>query len=118
MKHFSGFIGTLGLSVVNACLFSSPEHEVLIVSFCDCPSSSILRRPLSTISLNNFLLLNHWANLDETWQGCSLGKAKVVQEIEFQTLVWLPWQPKGKKIAKSLKIFSETKRARALIVGM
>ena len=29
-------------------------------------------------SVNNFfkhLLLNHWASLDETWQGCSLGEA-------------------------------------------
>ena len=49
-------------------VFSSPEHKVLMVSFCDCPMSGV----------HNFfkhLLLNHWANLDETWQGCSLGEA-------------------------------------------
>ena len=49
--------------------FSSPEHKVLMVSYCDCPMSG----------LHNFfkhlLLLNHLANLDETWQGCSLGEA-------------------------------------------
>ena len=49
-------------------IFSSPEHEVLMVSFCD--------RPMSVV--HNFfkhLLLNHRANLDETWQGCSLGES-------------------------------------------
>ena len=48
--------------------FSSPEHNVLIVSFCD--------RPMSVVHnfFKHLLLLNHWANLDETWQGCSLGE--------------------------------------------
>ena len=38
-------------------------------------------------SVNNFfkhlLLLNYWVNLDETWQGCSLGEAvqKLFKEI-------------------------------------
>ena len=50
-------------------LFSSPEHKVLIVSFCD--------RPMSVVHnfFKHLLLLNHWANLDETWQRCSLGEA-------------------------------------------
>ena len=30
------------------CIFSSPEHEVLMVSYCD-QSMSVVRRPLSTI---------------------------------------------------------------------
>ena len=49
-------------------LFSSPEQKVLMVSFCDRPTSCVV---------HNFFkhLLNHWANLDETWQGCSLGEA-------------------------------------------
>ena len=58
------------------CIFSSPEHEVLMVSFCDRPMSVI--RLASSIFHNLFkhlLLLNHWASLDETWQGCSLGEA-------------------------------------------
>ena len=61
-------------------LFSSPEHKVLMVSFCDRPMSgvrhpsSVVRRASSTISLQHLLLLNHLANLDETWQGCSLGE--------------------------------------------
>ena len=57
-------------------LFCSPEHKVLLVSFCDRPMSVVRR--LSCVVHNFFkhlLLLNHWANLDETWQGCSLGKA-------------------------------------------
>ena len=66
-------------------LFSSPEHKVLMVSFCDRPMSGVLR---PSCVVHNFfkylLLLNHWANLDETWQGCSLGE-EIVQEIEFQS---------------------------------
>ena len=56
--------------------FSSPEHKVLMVSFCDRPMSGV--RSSSCIVHNFFkhlLLLNHWASLDETWQGCSLGEA-------------------------------------------
>ena len=65
---------TLDPKVINqkclSPLFSSPEHKVLMVSFCD--------RPISVV--HNFfkhrLLLNHWANLDETLQGCSFGEAQ------------------------------------------
>ena len=57
-------------------LFSSPEHELLMVSFCD-RSMSVVRRASSVVHnfFKHLLLLNHWANLDETWQGCSLGEA-------------------------------------------
>ena len=57
-------------------IFSSPEHEVLMVSFCD-RSMSVVRRASCVVHnfFNHLLLLNHWANLDETWQGCSLGEA-------------------------------------------
>ena len=43
-------------------IFSSPEHKVLMVSFCD--------RPMSVVHnfFKHVLLLNHWANLDETLQ--------------------------------------------------
>ena len=59
--------GDLNISVFFFSLFSSPEHEVLMVSFCDRPMS-VVRRPQFL-----HLLLNQWANLDETWQGCSFG---------------------------------------------
>ena len=64
--------------ILKCCLqfLSSPEHEVLMVSFCDRPMSVVCRA--SSVVHNFFkhlLLLNHWANLDETWQGCSLGEA-------------------------------------------
>ena len=57
-------------------VFSSPEHKVLMVSFCDRPMSGV-RRASSVVHnfFKHLLLLNHWANLDETWQGCSLGEA-------------------------------------------
>ena len=59
-----------------SALFSSPEHKVLMVSFCDRPMSGV-RRPSCVVHnfFKHLLLLNHWANLDETWQGCSLGEA-------------------------------------------
>ena len=62
-------------------VFSSHEHKVLKVSHCDHPAS-----------FNNFfkhVLINHLANLDETWQGCSLGKAlqKLFNLIPSITLV-------------------------------
>ena len=57
-------------------LFSSPEHNVLRGSYCD-RSSSV--RPSICPSVNNFfknlLLQNQKANLDKTWQECSLGEA-------------------------------------------
>ena len=62
--------------ILVASIFSSPEHEVLVVSFCDRPMCVV--RGASSVVHNFFkhlLLLNHWANLDENWQGCSLGEA-------------------------------------------
>ena len=50
-------------------IFSSPEHEVLMVSFCDRLMSVV------HIFFKHLLLLNHWADLDETWHGCSLDEA-------------------------------------------
>ena len=57
-------------------LLSSPEHKVLMVSFCDCPVSGV-HRPSCVVHnfFKHLLLLNQWVNLDETWQGCSLGEA-------------------------------------------
>ena len=60
------------------CLFfSSPEHNVLRGSYCD-RSSSVVRLSICP-SVNNFfknlLLQNQKANLDKTWQECSLGEA-------------------------------------------
>ena len=56
-------------------LFSSPEHKVLMVSFCDRPMSVVRRRSCVIHNFFKHLLLNHWASLNETWQGCSLGEA-------------------------------------------
>ena len=51
-----------------SAFFSSPEHKVLMVSFCDHPMSVVHN------FFKHLLLLNHSANLDETWQGCVLGE--------------------------------------------
>ena len=77
--------------------FSSPEHNVLRGSYCD-RSSSVVRPsvrpsvcpsvcPSICPSVNNFfknlLLQNQKANLDKTWQECSLGEAlqKLLKEF-------------------------------------
>ena len=55
------------------CLFSSPEHNMLKGSFKG-GDVSVVCRP--SCFVNNFfkhlLLPNRWANLDQTWQECSL----------------------------------------------
>ena len=55
-------------------VFSSPEHNVLKGSFLG-GEVSVVRR--ASCVVNNFfkhlLLPNRWANLDQTWQECSLG---------------------------------------------
>ena len=66
-------------------IFSSPEHEVLMVSYCDRPSSGVRRacvracvrasvRVSSTIDFKRLLLRNRLLKLDEIWQECSLGQ--------------------------------------------
>ena len=66
-------------------IFSSPEHNVLRGSYCDRSSSVV--RPSVCPSINNFfknlLLQNQKANLDKTWQECSLGEAlqKLLKEF-------------------------------------
>ena len=109
-------------TVQNALFFSSPEHEVLMVSFTDRPMSVIRR--LSSVVHNFFKHLphlNHWSNLDETWQGCSLGEVlpKLFKRLNSTHNSSCHGDQQKKKLAKSLKIFfSETKRHRALIFGM
>ena len=77
------------LSMLHVQVFSSPEHNVLRGSYCD-RSSSVVRpsvRPSICPSVNNFfknlLLQNQKANLDKTWQECSLGEAlqKLLKEF-------------------------------------
>ena len=105
--------------------FSSPEHKVLMVSFCDRPMSGVHS---SSCIIHNFfkhlLLLNHWASLDETWQGCSLGEAlpKLFKRLNSNHNSGCHGNQNNqneKKIAKSLKFFfSETRKCRALIFCM
>ena len=82
----SGIIGRMPF-------FSSPEHNVLRGSYCDRSSSGVRPsvrlsvRPSICPSVNNFfknlLLQNQKANLDKTWQECSLGEAlqKLLKEF-------------------------------------
>ena len=65
----------------NRTVFSSPEHNVLRGSYCDRSSSGV--RPSVNNFFKNLLLQNQMANLDKTWQECSLGEAlqKVLKEF-------------------------------------
>ena len=92
-----GLLSVVHLSVhqiVRPCVnfFSSPEHNVLRGSYCDRsssvrPSVRLSVRPSICPSVNNFfknlLLQNQKANLDKTWQECSLGEAlqKLLKEF-------------------------------------
>ena len=83
-------------------LFSLPEHKVLKVS---CPMSSVCHPSY----VNNFFkhpLLNHWANHDKTWQGCSLGEDLQKMIKEFNSM---PWQLK-EKVLQNLKKSSPLKQ--------
>ena len=96
-------------------IFSSPEHEVLRVSYCDW---SVIRRPSvrsqlqkksSSPKLTNRFQLNF---TEMILRSCSFKK---LQRIEFREELWLPWQ----QSEKTLKIFlSQTVRARAFIFDM
>ena len=81
------------------------------------------QRKTTSKFVNNFfkhlLLLNHWVNLDETGQGCSLGKG--LQKFKKYNSMYNSgfYGNKKEKNAKSLKIFSsETRRRRAVIFGV
>ena len=81
-----------------------------------------VRRPSCVVHnfFKHLLLLNDWANLDVTWQVCSLGKAlpKAFKRLNSNHNSGCHGNQK-EKIAKSLKIFfSETRRHRALIFCM
>ena len=54
-----------GISVSQLQLVSSPVRRPCVIRRASCVIHNFFKR----------LLLNHWANLDETWQGCSLGEA-------------------------------------------
>ena len=89
-------------------LFSSPEHNVLRGSYCD-RSSSV--RPSVRLSVNNFfknlLLQNQKANLDKTWQECSLGEAlqKLLKEFHSNKNSGCHGNKMAENGKKTLKIF-------------
>ena len=66
-------------TVMTGAVFSSPEHRVLKVSYCDHPvsgvrrQSSVVRRPSCVVN-NSFkahLLLNYWTNFKIISHKCS-----------------------------------------------
>ena len=57
-----------------ACMHACVHVCVHLLTFL----AFVIAQCLSCVVHNFFkhlLLLNHWTNLDETWQGCSLGEA-------------------------------------------
>jgi len=99
--------------------FSSPEHKVLKVSFCDGPLSVVhcpSVRPCVNNVFKQLLLCNRSLDFDQTSQEWS--PTKVVQSV----LVGCISRSQGKKKVfkmQFLKIFlSETTRPRAFIFGL
>ena len=90
-------------------VFSSPEHKVLweAIVMGHRPSVRQSIRPSVDNFFKNLLLQNQMANLDKTWQECSLDEAlqKLLKEFNFIKNSGCH----GNKIAengkKSLKIF-------------
>jgi hypothetical protein len=74
--------------LLNTCLFSSPEHEVLMASFCD-RLMSVVRPCVVNFFFKRLLLLNSWANLAETWQECYLHEALPKLFKWFQSIAYL-----------------------------
>ena len=72
--------------------FSSPEHSVLRVSYCDRSVSGI------RLSVNNYwknlLLWNRPWNFTEMILGWFT--FRILQRFEFREELWLPWQQKEK----------------------
>ena len=101
-------LNTYKCNITRNCVFSSPEHYVLKRSFLG-GDVSVIRRASSTISFKHLLLPNSWANLDQTWQECSLGslfKNCSQNLIASKTLVAMA--TKLNFLSNSLKIFSKT----------
>ena len=98
------------------CVFlSSPEQEVLKVSFCGRPLY-IVRCPSSTFFFKH-LLLNKGTNLDENWQGSYLGESlpKLLKRLNSTHSSGCDGN-RMEKIAKSSKMFFS--ESRAFIFGM
>ena len=95
---------------------------MLKVSYCGRPLSGIRRQRRASVNyfFKHLLLPIHKANLDETWQGCSLGKALQKLFKDFNSFQNSGCDGNLTKInAKSLKtIFPETRRRRALKFGV
>ena len=89
-------IFSISQNVLRGLLFSSLEHKVLKVSYCD--------HPISSVRLNCFFkhLLNHWASLGETRQGSSLGEACSKNLMPPITVVAIATKKK-KKISKCVR---------------
>ena len=106
-------------------IFSSSEHEVLRVSYCDSSVVRLSGWPSVHPSVHLFTItkkkifsspkptIRFQSNFTEMiLRSCSF---KILQRIEFREELWLPWE----QSEKTLNIFlSQTVRARAFIFGM
>ena len=94
---------------------SSPEHKVLKMRYRDSAMSGVRRPPI--ISLNIFFsyTTGQVTNLDETWQGCSLGVAlQKCSKNSITPITLVAMAIKREKKAKSLKLFSSETRRRTI----
>ena len=109
LTYFEMLIVPHALHCVDSCIFSSPEHKVLMVSYCD-QSLSVICRPCIVNSLLQTTSPPKW--LDGFWNnftGRFLGWpfTKIAQTVSLR---WTKWPPEL-KIEKPLNdFFSWTRR--------
>ena len=98
------------LNLVLSKAFSSFEYNILNGNFNGGPVS--IRCHQSCVVNNffkHFLLPNHWADLDQTWQECSLGNPLQKVFTEFDSIKNSDCHGNQMDfLSKSLKIFSGT----------
>jgi hypothetical protein len=72
-----------------------------------CPSEWVCQQFLQTTSPKQIVRI--WSNFIRTF--LALTCTKIVQRIVFHWELWLPWQPKGKKLLKIFFYWTITSRA-------
>ena len=76
MNHFKVKHSSFPLIVFNGYIFSSPEHKVLRVSYCDRPLSVVRRRASCVVRKLFYLNISFWnhsLDFDQTSQEWPLG---------------------------------------------
>ena len=95
----TSFMKTWHYLLKSLSVFSSPEHEVLEVRYCDWSVVHLsVRNYKKKISAPKLTIRFELNFTEMILRSCSF---KILQRIEFHEELWLPWQ----QSEKTLKIF-------------